>query len=211
MIEFKNTMRIIHEHGRRVGLLSYSFAGKVNISELGQLLIYNAGRYHDFGKMAIPLEILNKPGKLTKDEFKIMQEHPIYSYILLKQAGFNETVLEMVMHHHEDWNGRGYPFRLAGQAIPLGAQILRLCDTYDALSEQRLYKPSISQKETIRIMEEDASSGKFNPELFEKFKSYIEEMDKDVEEAIGLESRNLPGAVHGFLVLGDDRRWRGSA
>lgn len=211
MVEFETTMSRIHEHGKRVGVMASSFGMRLGLDDIAQLILYTAGRWHDYGKMMVNLSILNKPGKLTEEEFFEVKKHPVISEFLLRESGFGESVLEIVLHHHEDWAGSGYPFGLATSDIPFGAQILRICDVFDALSEQRLYKDPISPEEAIAIMDDENMRGKFNPDLYLIFRDEYKEMDKDVEETAGILSRAMPNSFRDILLLRKSGSRRGSA
>ena len=126
---------------------------------------------HDVGKIAVPIEVLNKPGKLTPEERALMERHPEAGVELLKDVEFPWDVLPMVRSHHERWDGRGYPDRLTGDAIPLHARILALADVFDALTTHRPYRPAFSPDEALQIMRNDA--GAFDPELFPVFEQLV--------------------------------------
>jgi putative nucleotidyltransferase with HDIG domain len=122
---------------------------------------------HDVGKIEVPIDVLNKPGKLTPEERALMERHPEAGVALLKDVEFPWDVLPMVRSHHERWDGRGYPDRLTGEAIPLHARLLALADVFDALTTHRPYRPAFSPEEALRIMRNDA--GAFDPALFTIF------------------------------------------
>jgi putative nucleotidyltransferase with HDIG domain len=131
------------------------------------------GFLHDVGKIEVPLEILNKPGKLTDDEWAAMKNHTVAGAAIVEKLNFPWEILPIVRNHHERWDGTGYPDRLAGEAIPFTARIMCVADVYDALTTARSYRPALSQEEALRIMQND--SGKvFDPELFAIFRSLVE-------------------------------------
>jgi putative nucleotidyltransferase with HDIG domain len=125
---------------------------------------------HDVGKINVPTEILNKPGKLTPEERGLMESHPVAGVELLKDVEFPWDVLPMVRSHHERWDGKGYPDRLTGEEIPLHARVLALADVFDALTTDRPYRPAFSPQEAMRIMREDCGKA-FDPTLFAVFES----------------------------------------
>src|SRR5438477_1568090 len=127
---------------------------------------------HDVGKINVPTEILNKPGKLTAEERALMESHPVAGVELLKDVEFPWDVLPMVRSHHERWDGQGYPDRLTGDAIPLHARVLALADVFDALTTDRPYRPAFSPQEALRMMRED-SGGAFDPSLFPVFEKVV--------------------------------------
>ena len=126
-----------------------------------------AGLLHDVGKMRTPLEVLNKPGKLTEAEFAVMQRHPAEGVVLLRQWGAPAEVVDVCLHHHEKFDGSGYPHGLAGTQISLLSRIAAVCDVYDAISSTRPYKTAWSPAEAIRRMAE--WKGHFDPRVFQAF------------------------------------------
>jgi putative nucleotidyltransferase with HDIG domain len=127
---------------------------------------------HDVGKINVPMDVLNKPGKLTPEERALMEGHPVAGVELLKDVEFPWDVLPMVRSHHERWDGKGYPDRLTGEAIPLHARVLALADVFDALTTDRPYRPAFSPQEALRMMRED-SGGAFDPSLFPVFEKVV--------------------------------------
>lgn len=128
-----------------------------------------AGLIHDLGKAMVPLEILNKPGKLTDEEFSRMKQHPRYGYdMLLEGAGVGNVPLDVCLHHHEKVDGSGYPDRLDSNTISLFAKMGAVCDVYDAITSDRPYKAGWDPAVAIRKMNE-WSSGHFEPRVFQAF------------------------------------------
>jgi putative nucleotidyltransferase with HDIG domain len=130
------------------------------------------GYLHDVGKIAVPIEILNKPGKLTDEEFAQMKNHTVAGAEIVEKLNFPWEILPIVRNHHEKWNGTGYPDRLAGEEIPLTARILCVADVYDALTTARSYRPALTHDEAMSIMERDSGIG-LDPTLFELFRSLL--------------------------------------
>lgn len=134
-------------------------------------LIVKASALHDIGKISIPEEVLNKPGKLTDEEFEAMKQHTVIGYQMLSDLGFQDKPLvkvsrEITRWHHERYDGRGYPDGLKGDEIPLSAQIVSLADVYDALTSERVYKPAFSHEKAIQMIL-NGECGAFNPLLLE--------------------------------------------
>ena len=123
---------------------------------------------HDVGKIAVPAEVLNKPGKLTREERFIIEGHAAAGSDLLANVEFPWDVLPMVRGHHERWDGRGYPDRLAGEQIPLAARVLCVADVYDALTTDRPYRPGFSQERALEIMSGDMGTA-FDPDILQRF------------------------------------------
>jgi putative nucleotidyltransferase with HDIG domain len=158
-------------HCERVADYACALARAVNLDE-GSLFWFRIGALlHDVGKIAVPIEVLNKPGKLTADERALMERHPEAGVELLKDVEFPWDVLPMVRSHHERWDGRGYPDRLVGEAIPLHARILSLADVFDALTTHRPYRPPFSPEKALQIMRDD--EGAFDPSLFPVFERIV--------------------------------------
>lgn len=145
-------------HSRRVATTARLIAEQLGLSPEEADLIESAGRVHDLGKVAIDPAVLMKPAKLTADEQREMERHPVLgAAVLAKFAAYREGTL-LVRHHHERWDGKGYPDRLAGAAIPLGARILAVADTFDALTSDRPYRAGMSVEQAARILRDGAGT-----------------------------------------------------
>lgn len=128
-----------------------------------------AGLLHDVGKMAIPDEVLNKPGRLTDEEFIIVKNHPQRGWEILKQSqGVSDIALDVCLHHHERVDGKGYPDKLSGDALSLFARMGAVCDVYDAITSVRCYKDGWAPAEAIRKMAE-WQEGHFDKDVFHAF------------------------------------------
>lgn len=145
--------QITHGHIRRVQTYAVGLAGHVGIADKELLrAIEAAALLHDMGKLAVPEYILNKPGPLTPAEFEKMKLHAAVGADILSAIDFPYPVVPIVRHHHEHWNGDGYPDGLRGTDIPIGARILSVVDCFDALTSDRPYRPRLSDNEAIRIL-----------------------------------------------------------
>lgn len=128
----------------------------------------SAGLFHDLGKAQMPLEVLNKPGKLTDAEFDIIKTHPQVGYdLMMKVDGVTQTTLDVVLHHHEKFDGTGYPHGLSGESINLYARMGAVCDVYDAITSNRPYKSGWDPAESIARMA--TWQGHFDPAIFKAF------------------------------------------
>ena len=157
-------------HSERVAAISRSLAIALKLDPLDVDKIVHGARIHDIGKIAIPDRILLKPGKLTEEEFKAVKAHPEKGIELLAHArGFDKEMLNIVRHHHERWDGRGYPSGLAGQDIPLWARIVALADAYEAMTAGRPYRPARSPAEAMAEIEKNSGT-QFDPKLVKLFK-----------------------------------------
>ena len=147
--------QITHGHIRRVQMYALELAKRLGVDEERQLqAVATAALLHDMGKLAIPEHILNKPGKLTPAEFDKMKRHADIGADLLSPVKFPYPVVPIVRHHHEHWDGTGYPTGISGTDIPLGARILSVVDCFDALTSDRPYRPRLSTEEAFAIIRE---------------------------------------------------------
>jgi putative nucleotidyltransferase with HDIG domain len=127
---------------------------------------------HDVGKTGVPTEVLNKPGKLTDEEFELMKRHTVLGDAIISETPFPWDIRPIVRNHHERWNGTGYPDRLAGENIPYHARILCVADVYDALTTARSYRGAMSHEQAMEIMRKESGTT-FDPELFALFDSLM--------------------------------------
>src|SRR4051812_16418909 len=149
---------VTHDHVRRVQQGTLALARTIGVSDPSMLqAIEAAALLHDTGKIAIPEHILNKPGKLTAAEFEKMKQHAPIGADILSSIEFPYPVVPIVRHHHENWDGTGYPAGLAGTAIPIGARILSVVDCFDALTSDRPYRPALTTRAALDILVERRS------------------------------------------------------
>jgi len=182
--------QITHGHIRRVQVYAIELAKRLGVNEPSQLkAIEAAALLHDMGKLAIPEHILNKPGKLTPAEFETMKRHADIGADLLSSIRFPYPVVPIVRHHHEHWNGNGYPNRISGTDIPLGARILSVVDCFDALNSDRPYRPRLSVSEAFDILRE-RSGTMYDPLVVDAFISAYPEMVASANSA-GDQARTL--------------------
>jgi putative two-component system response regulator len=132
---------------------------------------------HDLGKIGVPDVILLKPGPLTDAERTVIRQHPIIGERICSPLKSLRLVLPIIRHHHERWNGTGYPDGLAGEAIPLTARILQCVDVFDALTIERPYKPAYTQEQAVAIMREEVAKGWQDPNLAETFIALLKNGD----------------------------------
>ncbi len=131
------------------------------------------GEFHDIGKLQIPPEIVNKTSRLTDEEFDIMKEHPLIGEAILKPIKSLSSILPAVRHHHERWDGKGYPDKLSGESIPLEARIVGITDSFDAMTADRPYRRAMSVADATKELEKNAGC-QFDPLLVEKFLKILE-------------------------------------
>ena len=155
-------------HSVAVCALMIALARKLGLDEQQTRDAGMAGLLHDLGKAFIPLEVLNKPGKLTDEEFKLVKTHPEEGYkLLLNGKGISEVTKDVCLHHHEKVDGSGYPKGLNSDAISLHAKMGAVCDVYDAITSNRPYKAGWDPAESIKRMAE--WKGHFDPSIFQAF------------------------------------------
>lgn len=133
---------------------------------------------HDIGKVGIPDAVLLKTGKLTAAEWQVMQQHVLIGEQICQPLRTMRGVIPIIRHHHERWDGSGYPDQLVGDEIPFLAQVFQLIDIYDALTHERPYKPAFSPEESIELMREETQKGWRNPVLMERFAQFISAQTK---------------------------------
>ena len=156
-------------HSVAVCALMIALSKQLGLNELQTRSAGIAGLLHDLGKALMPMEVLNKPGKLTDEEFAIIKKHPEEGHkLLLSSTGADEIALDVVLHHHEKTDGSGYPKRLKDSDISLFAKMGAVCDVYDAITSNRPYKAGWDPAESLRKMAE-WTNGHFDPTVFQAF------------------------------------------
>lgn len=169
LARLKNKDDYTYMHSVAVCALMVALAKQLGLDEEQTRQAGMAGLLHDVGKMMIPPEILNKPGRLTDEEFVIVKNHPAEGYRMLKDGiGVNDISLDVCLHHHEKTDGSGYPERLKNDQISLYAKMGAVCDIYDAITSNRPYKKGWESAESIRKMAE-WSQGHFDKRIFQAF------------------------------------------
>ena len=232
IVEFRNNESGLHVvHIRTITeLLLRRLREKTDrypLTEADISLISTASALHDIGKINVPEEILNKPGRLTKEEFEIIKTHSAVGEHMLRQIPFNQNeplvkvAREICRWHHERWDGRGYPDGLKGDEIPISAQVVSLADVYDALTSERCYKAAFDH-ETALNMIVNGECGAFNPLLLEclmdgadqikqAMQETEEEKQKDAEQSQRQEANRLSREVLQEEGLLAGREKQGSA
>lgn len=158
-----------HGHSNRVVAFTLRLAEAMGIDDPARLRsIAQGALLHDVGKIGIPDAILRKPGKLTEEEWVEMKKHPEMGYRLLRDIDFLQDILLTVRHHHEHWDGSGYPSGLKGEEIPLEARMFAVVDAFDAITSQRPYSRARTHEEAERILREESGTT-FDPAVVEAF------------------------------------------
>jgi len=140
------------EHAVRVQRLCVAVAQEIGLDDELITAVHAAAPVHDIGKLAIPDSLLHRPGPLTHEEYEIVQRHAAMGAEILKGIEDGAALASIVRHHHENWDGTGYPDRLRREAIPIGARILAVVDCYDALTSQRPYRQPLTHAEAIAMI-----------------------------------------------------------
>ena len=154
-------------HCERLSVLSVELGRTVGLSRRDRVALHRGGVLHDIGKVGIPDAVLFKRGKLEGHEWEVMKQHPIIGDEIIAPLRSMRDVRPIVRHHHERWDGSGYPDGLAGPDIPITARVLQLADAYDALRVERVYKPAFSHDRTIEILRHECERGLWDPELLD--------------------------------------------
>jgi len=159
-------------HSRRVSELSWSIGRAMELAPQELDVIRIGALLHDIGKIGIGDGVLQKPGKLTNEEFALIQQHPTIGRRILEGVHGFEDYLSIVELHHENWNGTGYPWGLRGEAAPLAARIVHVADAYDAMTSDRPYRRGMSLEQAIRVLRQYAGT-QFDPDIVPLFASLM--------------------------------------
>ncbi len=160
------------EHSSRLATSAVTTAKLMGLSTEEMRQIEIAAILHDLGKIGIPDEILKKPSRLTIEEQTIMQKHPEYGWAVMRGIPGCETASLLVLHHHEMWDGRGYPAGLKGENIPLGARIVAIADAFDAMTTDRCYRNGMPVEKALATLERFAGT-QFDAAIVEIFAAFI--------------------------------------
>lgn len=167
-------------HSERVAEIGTRLGREIGLPQHELDILTKEGLLHDIGKISIPSEILNKPWKLTKEEFPIIQEHPLTGVRILKPIIPYAETIPIVLQHHERFDGKGYPNGIYGENIVLGARILALADTFDAITSDRPYRKKMKVEKAIEVIKSE-SGRQFDPKLVQAFLKIISEGNKEEE------------------------------
>ena len=165
-------------HGMRVSNLACGLAKELGLPEDYCYDMAVAGMLHDIGKERVSNALDEDAERLIVEEIHYVRLHSQASYDILKQRGYSERILQTVLYHHENMDGSGYPENLSGEAIPLGARIIRVCDVYAALTSDRPYRKSFDRKTAVELMIEEIKD--FDIKVFLAFQRMLHEEDEPV-------------------------------
>lgn len=195
--------QITHGHIRRVQIFAVGLARAMGVTATDQLkAVEAAALLHDMGKLAVPEYILNKPGPLTTGEFEKMKLHASVGADILSAIGFPYPVVPIVRHHHENWDGTGYPDRIKGSDIPIGARILSVVDCFDALTSDRPYRPRLSDAEALRILL-DRRGTMYDPLVVDTFIRVHKDIAPVEQEDVTETRQGLSAITRGVVPLSD--------
>lgn len=159
-------------HSERVAELSLIISQRMRLSKKEQKRVHIGAHLHDIGKIGIPDSILNKPGKLTDSEFAIIRQHPEIGGDIVSKVKVFHSVVDIVRHHHERFDGKGYPDKLCGAEISIGARIVAVADAFDAMISMRSYRPPLNVREAMEELVRCRGS-QFDPGIVDVLKSLI--------------------------------------
>jgi putative two-component system response regulator len=177
------------DHCERLVRQGKSFGEFLQLSRTEMRDLVWGAYLHDIGKVGIPDAVLLKTDKLTDEEWQIMRQHVLIGEKICQPLRTMQGVIPIIRHHHERWDGSGYPDNLSGCDIPFLAQVFQLVDIYDALTHERPYKAAFSPSESIKLMQEETQRGWRNPALMEQFAQFIQEQVKAGESIYMTHSR----------------------
>jgi len=162
-----------HGHCERLAEYSARLAQHLGLAEEQVTALRRAGVVHDIGKIAVPDAILLKPAKLTADEWTLIREHPVVGERICAPLKSFRAVLPIIRHHHEKFDGSGYPDKLRGDDIPVAARVLQIVDVYDALTTERPYKKAFSITDALQTMKQEVAQGWWDPYIFDQFEMLV--------------------------------------
>jgi diguanylate cyclase (GGDEF)-like protein/putative nucleotidyltransferase with HDIG domain len=176
-----------HDHLRRVQTYAIQLGKDLGLNEDELNALRAASILHDIGKLAVPEQILSKPGRLTPEEFDRMKIHPVVGAQILDRVQFPYPVVPIVLSHHEKWNGTGYPYGMRSTSIPIGARILAVVDCFDALTSERPYRRAMSHEDAIQqLMSQSGSS--FDPRVVTAIEKRYRELEQTDKQSTGTRS-----------------------
>lgn len=177
-----------HCHVRRVQIYAAGMGRVFGLSDREIEALKAGALLHDIGKLAVPDHILNKPGRLTSAEFEKMKVHTTVGAEILQRVDFPYPVVPIVRHHHEQWDGHGYPDALKGEQIPMTARILSVVDCFDSVREDRPYRRGMTREEASALLLR-GSGAHFDPQVVDKFLEYLPRFDAEIA-ALGLDQQS---------------------
>ena len=171
---------------KMVAVLSYAIADHLGMDEADKQDILIAAYLSDIGKESITHHILNRAGRLSENEFKEIERHPVEGAAIVRNMGYESAnILGTILYHHEMYNGGGYPFGLSGDAIPFGARIVAVADTYDALTSWRPYRERLERDAALSEIQRGTESGTFDPRVVEALMELMRRVQRPHPHRVG--------------------------
>lgn len=179
IIDFRSPFTAMHSAG--VAAAAAAMAELSGMSEDEYKMMRIAGYLHDIGKLKVPNDLLEKPGKLTEAEFNVIKEHAYYTWLLLKDVNGFGQIADWAALHHEKLNGNGYPFHRSKGEIPFGARIMTVADIFSALTEDRPYRRSMEKEKVIALLREDVQHGLLSQQIVELLVDHYDAINEQRE------------------------------
>ena len=167
-------------HSTRVGELSREFSAFIGLTPHDQELVRKAGLLHDIGKIGLSESLLLKPAPLSDEELTVIKQHPIIGEEICKPLHSLKAILPAIRHHHERWDGLGFPDGLKGTEVPVHARVLSIVDSFDAMLSERPYREGRSYKNVLELMNEEREMGQWDPQLLDYFIEMTAIMGEDI-------------------------------
>ncbi|RCW57390.1 HD domain-containing phosphohydrolase [Halanaerobium sp. ST460_2HS_T2] len=180
-------------HSENVANLAANVAEKMGLSRKMVVDTYWAGMVHDIGKLLVPVNVLNKKGKLTEEEYQLIKKHPLWGSQALANSAVLKHISKYILYHHERWDGNGYPEGIEDKEIPLVSQIIAVADSWDAMRSERSYRKPLSKEEAIAEIENNKGS-QFSPEVADRFLELVSTSDFSIKKT-ALDSSSGPDSV----------------
>ena len=191
-------------HSRRVALLAVSVADELGLPGEVKSSLWASGYLHDLGKLAVPLRVLAKEGRLTPEEFDYIKAHPEDGADILDGIPTLQHLTDGVRYHHERWDGKGYPVGLSGEDIPLVAQIMAVCDAYDAMTSKRAYRESLGSAHALDEVARERGV-QFGPDAADGLLSIPSDIFEGLHRPRAQQYRDIPEHVGTLRMI--DPRW----
>ena len=175
VIDFRSPFTAMHSAG--VAATARELARLSGMTQEECLMMEAAGNLHDIGKLRVPNAILEKPGKLTEEEFNVMREHPYYTSMILQDVEGFEKIAKWAAYHHEKLNGKGYPFHLRAEELDEGCRIMAVADIFSAITEVRPYRKGMNKEQAQKVLLENAERGEIYKKTVDLLMSHYDEVD----------------------------------
>ncbi len=175
IVDYRSSFTAVHSAG--VSAVATLLAQMIGFSEMECRMMSVAGYLHDVGKLAVPAEILEKPAKLSVEEFNIMKSHVYHSFRILESVKGFDIINTWASFHHERMDGDGYPFHIKGNKLPIGSRIMAVADVFTAITEDRPYRKGMSGKEALRIIEGMAKNNSLDPSIVSVASTYFKHLN----------------------------------